>query len=711
MRHDLMNGSMTAIIYQESKVTKHDSELYHRLTRLTRNRFVKPLREDYKDPVLKDIQDIPRVCQAIQDDWDSKKSANSLNRLTAYTLSRCLRSRLEAHVAGHINPRGIDILLTGCEVSLWLSEQFASDLQKAFPRLNITAVSSNKLLGLYGQEIAVPSTGFSYSPKTHDLQDTIVIIVSHSGGTFSPLSCSNLLQSTTKNIFVVTSEWDTQISKQLRVIDAAEDVKSVEELFSSRVFSTEVGMRPAEPCSVSVAATHQLLTNLFEYISVMVLDDHRYRTATGAVISEQDLQILEKCNKENIEALSEIVGANRFGYALDTVTIVEKDLRQAGDVWSEHILENAKAYIMSFLYIFVTLVSGYPIMYALAHAAGGLDDSNNWMYLIRAFDAAIYFWLPQINITLLRLVQGRNLLHRMVGRTVVIGDIPWVAQCAEAFLSKLFACSYSIAGLNVLSGNPVDHLVHRHTHKVVRGTLLVCGRPDGRLSALSTAEAAVSLSVNQASSIQSLGGSCESITIGHNPFKLPLSSVGIFLKRKRPLFLCERLLVEADKQEEVDRGSTEDSMLHSERNGWRSSQFFMMMRGRQPNVLDMSMSRHRDTSVHLRVNKKRSAPALMGAYMNFEGDVDTEDEDSDKDGDLTISDVIDHAIRERKWSDRTRKLFQAFDLDEDGKPMEITMGVLLPFTNLKFGLHQLVYRFPYRRRVRESLYRVAIQIQ
>jgi hypothetical protein len=52
-------------------------------------------------------------------------------------------------------------------------------------------------------------------------------------------------------------------------------------------------------------------------------------------------------------------------------------------------------------------------------------------------DAAIYFWLPQINITILRVVQGRNLLHRMVGRTVVIGDIPWVAQSAEAFLSKV----------------------------------------------------------------------------------------------------------------------------------------------------------------------------------------------------------------------------------------------------------------------------------
>ena len=130
----------------------------------------------------------------------------------------------------------------------------------------------------------------------------------------------------------------------------------------------------------------------------------------------------------------------------------------------------------------------------------------------------------------------------MVARTVVIGDCPWVAQSAEAFLSKLFACSYSIAGLNVHSANPADHLVHRHTHRVVRGTLLVCGRPDGRLMALTSLESAVLLSVNQASSIQSWGGGCESVTIGHNPYDNALSYKSIFLDRHRPLFLCERVL-------------------------------------------------------------------------------------------------------------------------------------------------------------------------
>ena len=255
--HRLMNGRVTAVLYQESKVSKMpDPEIYHRMIRLSRNMCIKPLpqNDDSEDLVLQDIQDIACACANLQDDWHADRAGNSLNRLTAHTLSRALRRLLDSRVKAtpERSSRAIDILLTGCEVSLWLAEQFASDLKKAFPNLAVMAVSSNKLLGLYGQDVAVPAFGFPHSPETLELHDTVVIIVSHSGGTFAPLACCNLLQSTTKEIFAVTSEWDTQIGKQLRAMDSIENVDDgVAQLFRSRIFSTEVGVRPAEPCSVS----------------------------------------------------------------------------------------------------------------------------------------------------------------------------------------------------------------------------------------------------------------------------------------------------------------------------------------------------------------------------------------------------------------------------------------------------------------------------
>lgn len=685
----LMYGRVSVILHQESKSTKSDPALFHRMTRLDRNPLVQPLKEISDDPILTDIQDIPFICKSIQDDWNSRQPS-SLNRLAAFNLSRCLRKRLEKHVNGTMSTMSVDILLTGCEVSLWVAEQFASDLQKAFPKLRVEAISSNKLLGLYGQEIAVPSLGFPYCPQTRSLNDSIVIIVSHSGGTFGPLACSNLLQSSTQNIFAVTSEMDTQIGKQLRLMD--EMAGTHEHLLNQRIFSTDVGIRPAEPCSVSVVATHQLLTNLFQYISAVILSDPQYRRVTRAQITEEDLNILERCNQMNIDALTETVGVNVLGFHLDKMTQVQSTLHQIGDLWADHILENARAYVMCFIYIFVTVTSGFPLVYAITQWA----KTPGTAYIARFLDSCIFFFLPQICIILIRIFQRRNLLHRMTGRTVMIGDIPWVAQCADAFLSKCFAVSYSIAGLNVLSGNPVDHFVHRHTHRVVRGTLAIFGRPDGRLSALSTAEASVCLSLNQVCSIQSRGGTCESITIGHNPFKLDLSHAGVFLKRHRPLFLCERLLVEADANHEKALGGTsttttaatipdneevdEVGIVQSLRNG--VSKMFASSkrhgRNRQRGRLSsMSINAIIDSSVSLKIHKHRSAPALLGAYLKFNertggsgNNSHRTTTDNGRESELyvsyTVDDIVAEAIRDKRSVVHIHQLFESIDVNKDG---------------------------------------------
>jgi len=348
---------------------------------------------------------------------------------------------MDSYVDGTAQPRSIDIVLTGCEVSLWLAEQFACDLQKSFPKLSITSVSSNKLLGLFGQDISIPFVGGNFN-KTTKLDNAIVIIVSHSGGTFSPLAVSNLLN-TNNNVFVVTSEWDSQIGKQLRAAHNEDDHMML--LFNSRVFYTDVDLRPAEPCSVSVAATQQLLTCIFQHIAIIILSNQRYRHASGAVITEHDLRILERCNQDNLHALEEIVGVDYFGNRITKDQArAENDLRDAGAVWADHILENARAYIITFVYIMATVISGYPIASAIAEGAG-LVNSTAW-YFVKLIDALIYFYLPQINVLIIRTIQGRAIRHRMVGRTVVIADIPWVSQAADAFLSKIFAVSYSIAG-------------------------------------------------------------------------------------------------------------------------------------------------------------------------------------------------------------------------------------------------------------------------
>lgn len=673
--HNVMHGKVMLYLSQESNITSQPKHLYQRQTKLTKNPLILPLKEDCSDPILQDLRDIPKICDNIQEDWRNvkKDSMFSLNRLTAVNLGRRIKQRLEGYASGtiHRSHGKVDILLTGCEVSLWLAEQFASDLQKAFPNLRTQATSSNKLLGLFGQQdISVPTIGFPFTESTLRLDDAIVIIVSHSGGTFGPLSCSSLLQSMTKNIFVVTSEWDTQIGKQLRSM--SKYGKGHELLLDSHIFTTGVGIRVAEPCTVSVVATHQLLTNIFQYISIVILSNNKHRQLSGATITEKDLQILERCNRSNIFALEEIVGAHDDGTLHKSEK--EAEIRKAGDVWSEHILENAKAYIISFVYIFATVISGFPLISGIAHSVG---LPARFTHLTRLFDAMIYFFLPQINVLLLRVLQKRPLRHRMVGRTVVIGDCPWVAQAAEAFLSKIFACSYSIAGLNVHSANPSDHLVHRMTHRVVRGTLLICGRPDGRLSALTASENAVSLSINQASSIQSIGSGCEAITIGHNKFKLPLSTRAIFLNRNRPLFLCEYLLAARDNDEDNDEIKSRESTpivptcygnSHEESANHLSDTLSVPQKG--DDTLLESIGKNLPNR-RRKMERRNSSSALLGHYKSIEQEVivnvQHDHHVTDKSEKHLFNKVLNATIQEKKWLTQAGRLFEYLNLDQDGK--------------------------------------------
>lgn len=144
---DWTSGEVEIQNHQETRTAA--STLRSRVTPLRGNEFLLPLTPDYADPIAEDISSIPRALYHIQENWKE----GGLNRLTAWNLGRKLRERLTAQAAG-LSKGGVDILLTGCEVSLWLAEQLASDLSKSFPKMAIQALSSNKLLGLLGQEVS-----------------------------------------------------------------------------------------------------------------------------------------------------------------------------------------------------------------------------------------------------------------------------------------------------------------------------------------------------------------------------------------------------------------------------------------------------------------------------------------------------------------------------------------------------------------------------
>ena len=591
------------MLLQEEELLKFGA-LSKRMLPLEDNPLITPLpiasQMDRRDLVAKDIRDLPYVLKTIRSDFED---SSSLNSMSMWTLRKALTTRIigkssvssDDDRADVFRARNtVDVIITGCEVSLWLAEQFQSDLSYVYPQLSIRSISANKLLGMLGQSIPTLGLGSTCPQEaTWNIADAVVLIVTHSGSTFPSLAVAKLMPNYTKHVFAITSDWDTEVGRQLRSKNCGEDWQDIE--FASRIFTSHAGLRFAEPCSLTVAAIHQVLTEILlnlmyftrppndedgELASLGTNQAHKLgqelRTVLGASHSARDISNLYASNKANIVAISQITGSGDGGN-----NVVEKTLRGKGAAWAKHVLESPKSWLICAAYIIITVTWGKPLVTGvLANVPQVFEPGSQHggaVYRVSLFvDAIIYLFCAQWSVLLLRVFEGRPLLHRLAGgRSVVIGDIPWVAQSVEAYLSKLFAVAYSAASIHVYSGNPWDHLVHRHTHRVVRGVLLAVGRPDGRIAAHSNAEASACLSLSQASSIQSLGGTCESLTVGHNRFQLPLSAHAVALPDRRtvggPLYLCEKALEQDVRVKRVQEARSAARSSSSKKNSMKKA--------------------------------------------------------------------------------------------------------------------------------------------
>lgn len=221
----------------------------------------------------------------------------------------------------------------------------------------------------------------------------------------------------------------------------------------------------------------------------------------------------------------------------------------------------------------------------------------------------------------------------------------------------------------------ITHQVHRMTHRVVRGTLLCCGRPDGRLSALTATENAVCLSINQASSIQSVGSTCETVTIGHNMFKLPLSTRAVFLNRHRPLFLCEYLLAEKDNDEGI---VARDAMSMSIGASRRSSiqQYAPHLNNTSSvhehgsDTLLQSLGKLNIPDRRSKANRVSTSAALLGQYKRIESHLARKlghgHDLLDVSEKVSLKTVVNKSIQEKKWLTKARRLFEHIDTDHNG---------------------------------------------
>ncbi len=495
------------------------SELEQRWIPLQGNPYIVPPKMNAPDPVEHDIQEIPKVLKAIEISWSNSAS---FNRQSADYLAELLiekAKRWEQRQRATINikldqmayEQSLDLLITGVESSLWLGEQFAQDLTTLFPALSVKALSANQVL-----------RKLQYDLKGLHLSKTsIVLAISQSGQTFPTLQATNAFeqlrcQERIGELFIMTGELCSLMGT------AIAQYYYQESSFTRRIFINDSGRRTAEPTTVAIAAAQATLTELLLYLAKRLRQRFpAHQGSFGMTLTTADLLTLERIKDDFLnQSIVSIIGVTASGETIHSPE--HQQLIRSSQKWALHVTETPLAWGIHALYILIAVGFQAPLVltiFRLIVFFANLPTSVLLLLpIVTLADVIIYIFGPWFWTLGLRYFQGRPLLARMGKRTLVIGDVHWVHQLLKVYVSKLFSLSYGIASLDVHGANPQDHMLHHFGHRVVRGTLVFLGVPDGRRNQTQKEdESAVIMTGKQASGVRNINAGAEIIALGHNP--------------------------------------------------------------------------------------------------------------------------------------------------------------------------------------------------
>jgi hypothetical protein len=145
------------------------------------------------------------------------KNHQSIEFITGDALCRRLVQSMKRRLVE--NEDSTDLIIGGVEASLWVAEQWASDLRSIFPQLNIITVSANKLLGIGQMNPSnVLFSGSDTILERRITENTCVLLISQSGQTFPTLHATRRLAAlTTDRIWILTGCFHSKMELAIKV--------------------------------------------------------------------------------------------------------------------------------------------------------------------------------------------------------------------------------------------------------------------------------------------------------------------------------------------------------------------------------------------------------------------------------------------------------------------------------------------------------------
>jgi hypothetical protein len=394
------------------------------------NSYIQSTKANARDPVERDLKEIPQVLKTIEESWLNPSSLNCqsaryfanifIDKAKYFEAKqiKMLQAGLQTQVGASPS---VDLLIIGVENSLWLGERFAQDLNTIFPFLQVSTISANQVLQKLKHDFSSLRLG----------KRSLVLAITQSGQTFPTVQAINAFEQLSRQqiigeLFILTGELSSFMGSP---------VARSGSVFGRKIFTNCSGRRTAEPATVTTVATHQTLTEILLYLAKQLRRTFTKSSPFGMTLTEADLLDLEIAKDEFIyKSAMTICGATITGAAIPSTTYQKAIASEKK--WALHITETPLVWGIHALYVLITvgwvIPFGHtiPILKTILHLIFWATNLSPVGLLtlvnpvVTLADIAIYIFGPWLWTLGLRCIQGRQLLARTGKRTLVIGDVP-----------------------------------------------------------------------------------------------------------------------------------------------------------------------------------------------------------------------------------------------------------------------------------------------
>lgn len=454
--------------------------------------------KEAKDPIGQDLNDISNVIRTLESDFKNKEAWNSISmQKFINAFQDILRNNDNPQMKKNAEKK-VDIVILGSETSFVNGKLFAEMINNGF----------GKSLGVRAKclepEDVLQNPADIYE-SIHE--NTICLSISQSGQSFPTYFATYFFNELlSERCFILSGLWDTPLSQLVQEVYK-------DSPFQGQIFSNRTGTRRSEPKTVTSTATWYVLNEMFLQIAEKNAD--KIEAFFNKTFQHRSTYQAEKysslLNKETIEMLRD----QQDGTSEVSEKIVQdKRLQETGTLIGQHVLENLKGWLISAIFLGLlmlpNLAAGFPVL--LPHTLIGstlgalLPSIMNVSSLSLAVstigffaDVSFLVIMHYVAVSIVRIIEGRDLRARDGKRTVVIADSAPVAKLTEYYIRALFGMSRNLAAIDVHSSENNGHLIHEYHRAVTRGCLVDIGIADSEPTG--TTSGSVQMIINQVQGI------------------------------------------------------------------------------------------------------------------------------------------------------------------------------------------------------------------